>query len=183
MFIPLLLTLPAAVPAARGRTLSQHSLVPVAVAYPARGRAPGYRQVFGDRLFRRVWVLTALVVAVGYGQLHAGFPAYAAGPGGISANALGFAFAANMVVVVAAQLPVLRLVAGRRRTRVLCLACATWAGAYSLTLLGGHLGGGSLAVGGFVAAMAVFALAETLVSPTLPAIVNDIATEELQRGR
>jgi MFS family permease len=164
VFVPLLLTLPAR----------------AGEASPAT--AGGYRQVFGDRTFRWVWGLTALVVAASYGQFHSGFPAFAARPGGVSAAALGVAFAANALTVVGAQLVVLRLVSGRRRTAVLQLACAGWAVAWTLTLVAGQLGSGVGAVAGFVAAMIVFGLAETLLSPTLPAIINDLAPDDL-RGR
>jgi hypothetical protein len=39
----------------------------------------------------------------------------------------------------------------------------------------GHLGGGAAAVTAFAAAMVIFALGECLLSPTLPAIINDLA--------
>ena len=42
-------------------------------------------------------------------------------------------------------------------------------------IVGGHLGGGAAAEAAFVTAMAVFAVGETLLSPTLPAIINDLA--------
>jgi MFS family permease len=171
VFIPLLLTLPA--------RAAEASPSP-AIATPRR--TGGYRHVFGDRTFRRVWGLTALVVAASYGQYHTGFPAYAARPGGISAAALGFAFAANTLTVVSAQLVVLRLVSGRRRTAVLRLACAGWAAAWTLTLAAGQWGSTGGAVIGFATAMIAFGLAETLLSPTLPAIVNDLAPDDL-RGR
>lgn len=168
-FVPLLLTLSP-----------RAGQAPPRPATPTR--AGGYRTVFADRTFRWVWGLTALVVAASYGQYHSGFPAYAARPGGIDAAALGFAFAANALTVVAAQLLVLRLVAGRRRTTVLQLACAGWAIAWILTITAGQLGPTTSAVVGFTAAMIVFGLAETLLSPTLPAIVNDLAPDDL-RGR
>jgi MFS family permease len=76
----------------------------------------------------------------------------------------GFAFAANTLTVVGAQLVMLRLVA--------------WA----LTLVAGQLGSGAAAVAGFAAALIVFGLAETLLSPTLPAVVNDLAPDD-HRGR
>jgi MFS family permease len=141
----------------------------------------GYAQVLRDRVFVRVWALAALVVAVSYGQYHSSFPGYATGPGGISASTLSLAFAANTLTVVAAQLLVLKLLTGRRRTRAVMLACGCWAATWTVTLAAGQLGGGT-AVAMFVLAMAIFAVGETLLAPTLPAVVNDLATEEL-RGR
>jgi MFS family permease len=167
-FVPLLLTLPRRVDEPGPAT--------------APAGAGGYRAVLADPVFARVLVLSALLVTVGYGQYHVAFPAFATGRGGISAQALGLAFAANTLTVVAAQLVTMRLLAGRRRTFALRLTCAGWAAAWACTLLGGRLGGGPAAEVAFVAAMVVFGLGETAFAPTLPAIVNDLAPDGL-RGR
>lgn len=143
-------------------------------------RPPGsYRQVVRDKTFVRVWALTALLVALSYGQYSSAFPAYAARPGGIPADMLGLAFAANTLTVVAAQLLVLRCMAGRRRTTGILTACAGWATAWTLTLLAGRLGAGPDAAGMFVLAMVVFGIAETFLSPSLTPIVNDLAPPSL----
>ena len=147
-------------------------------AGPVRG---GYRQVVRDRLFLSMWGLTALVVTVSYGQYHSSFPAFATGEGGISARALSLAFAVNTLTIVCAQLIVLRLMMGHRRTRGIMLACALWTVTWALTIAAGHVAGG-IAVLLFALAMMFFALGETLFSPTVPAIVNDLATADL-RGR
>jgi MFS family permease len=42
----------------------------------------------------------------------------------------------------------------------------------------GRLGGSAAAEAAFVTAMVIFALGETLLSPTLPAIINDLAPPE-----
>jgi MFS family permease len=149
---------------------------------PAREGADGFRQVLGDRLFLQLWALMALLVAIGYAQFHAGFPAYATGPGGLSARALGFAFAANMLTVVLVQLFALRFMAGRRRTRGLLLVCGFFALTWVVTLVAGAAGGGLAAAALFATAMAVLALGETFVAPTVPALVNDLAPDHL-RGR
>ena len=142
---------------------------------PAPGPRLGLRQVLSDRIFLRVWLLTALIVTVSFGQSDASFPGYATRPGGISPRDLSLAFAANTLTVVAAQLFVLRRLAGHRRTTGTALAALAWALAWALVIAGGRLGGGALAVVTFAAAMAVFAVGESLLSPTLPAIINDLA--------
>jgi MFS family permease len=167
-FIPILLTLRTPPPHRAARTASD--------------RPPGRAAILRDRVFVRVWLLCALVVTVSYGQLNSAFPAYATGPGGLSPGSLSLAYAANALTVAAAQLLVLRLLQGRRRTTAITLACGTWALAWTLTLAAGHLGHHASAPITFAAALAVFALAETLLSPTFAAIVNDIAPEPL-RGR
>ena len=141
----------------------------------------GYRTVFRDRIFVKVWLLMMLVVIVGYSQLEAAFPPYSTGPGGISTRALGFAFAANTFTIVMAQLVVLKKMSGRRRTRAIALLFVMWMGAWSITLIAGSFGASSAAFL-FALGMVFFALGETLLSPTIPAIVNDLAPDEL-RGR
>ena len=79
-----------------------------------------------------------------------------------------------------AQLLVLRLLRGRRRTKAVALAACTWALTWAVVLAAGRLGGGPAAAAGFAVAMAVFAIGECLLSPTLPAIVNDMAPPEAQ---
>jgi MFS family permease len=141
-----------------------------------------FRLVLRDRVFVRVWALCAFVVAISYGQLHAAFPAYATRPGGIPTSALSLAYCANALTVVAAQLVVLRLLRGRRRTTAIALACAALAAAWQITIAAGQLGSGTRAEITFAAALVVFALAETLLAPSFVPLVNDIAPERL-RGR
>jgi MFS family permease len=154
--------------------------VPDAVASAVQ--AGGYRRVLADRALRRVLVLVAVLFAVGYSQYNAAFPAFAVQTGGLAVSALGAAFAVNTFTIVVAQLLVLRLVSGRRRSRALALAGLTWAAAWSVALLAGALGGGPTGVVIFAVAMALFGLGETLLAPALAPLVNDLAPEEL-RGR
>ncbi|MBA2725202.1 MAG: MFS transporter [Actinobacteria bacterium] len=142
----------------------------------------GYRSVMKDRNFVRLFVLMALLVTIGYSQLESGFPAYATGKGGISTRALGMTFAANTFVIVLAQLIVLRFMRGKRRTRGLMAICMLWAIAWSITLLAGQLEPGMQKNVAFALTMVVFGLGECMVSPTAPAMVNDLAPEAL-RGR
>jgi len=167
------------------------AFIPLLLALRAVGNRPppaedgargGYRRVFADRTFLAVWLLTALLVMVGYAQYEAALPPYAVETGGISADALALVFAANTLSVAVFQLFVLRLVAGRRRTGALMLAAATLGLAWLMTIAAAHLGGGAAAVAGFAAAMAVIALFETLLSPVLSPLVNDLAPDHL-RGR
>jgi MFS family permease len=142
---------------------------------PARKERTGYREVLRDRAFLRVWALTALVVIVSFGQFQSSFAGYATRPGGISAHGLSLAFAANMLTVTGAQLFVLRWLGGRRRTTGTALAAVAWAVTWAVVIIGGQLGDGAAAEVAFAAAMVVFALGESLFSPTLPAVINDLA--------
>jgi MFS family permease len=125
-----------------------------------------------------VWALTALIVTVSFGQFQSSFAGYATRPGGISTHGLSLAFAANMLTVTCAQLFVLRWLGGRRRTTGAALAAVAWAATWAVVIIGGHLGGGVAAVIAFAVAMVIFALGESLLSPTLPAIINDLAPAE-----
>ncbi|HET7018790.1 MAG TPA: MFS transporter [Streptosporangiaceae bacterium] len=142
----------------------------------ASGKEPvGWRQVLRDSVFVRVWVLAAILMIVSFGQFNSSFQGFAARPGGIGTHGLALAEAANCVTVVGAQLFVLKGLGGRRRTTGLALAAVAWAISWVLVAVAGHLGGGGAALAGFILASVVFSVGECLLSPTLPAIVNDIA--------
>jgi MFS family permease len=143
--------------------------------------AGSYLDVFKDRVFVRVFILMAVLTSVGYSQLESSFPAYATGEGGIGTAALGIAFAGNTFFIVIAQLLILKRIEGMRRTRAIVVLSLSWALCWLITVASGSLSGG-IATGGFVLAMVVFAFGETLLSPTMPAIVNDLAPDAL-RGR
>jgi MFS family permease len=125
--------------------------------------------------------LTFIAVFVGYGQLEAGFPAFARQVGEISTRVIGFSFAINTAVIVLLQFVVLRRIAGHRRTRVMLVMCAIWALSYVVL---GSIGAvpGPLAAAGVLTFMGLFALGETMMQPTIPAITNDMAPDHL-RGR
>jgi len=146
--------------------------------HPIRRRQVSFRQVLKDKAFLRVWALTAVIVTVSFGQCQSSFAGYATRPGGIDTHGLSLAFAANTLTVVGAQLFVLRWLAGRRRTTGVALAGAAWAASWAMVIIAGHLGGGTAAEIAFAGAMVIFALGETLLSPTLPAIINDLAPPE-----
>ncbi len=144
--------------------------------------AGGYRAVARDRVFARVWSLNTLLVAVGHVQLDTAFPAYVVLFADQDPKVVGIAFAANTFTIVAGQFAVTRWLKGRRRTRGLMVQAAFWAAAWGLTIAAGELAFGSAAAPAFVAAAMLIAVGEMLHSPTVPAIVNDLAPDEL-RGR
>lgn len=141
----------------------------------------GYRTVLRDRVLVGASLLNLSFVVFGLSQLTAGFPAYATGPADVSTRVVGFAFLANTWAIASLQLVVLRAMAGRRRTRAAALAGLAIALAWLLTVAGGAASG-ALAIALLIAAPGVVGLGETLLSPTLIAIVHDVAPDEL-RGR
>jgi MFS family permease len=128
-------------------------------------------------------VLAASLVTItfGYAQFQAGFAAYVVGVAGVPAHWLGWAFGANTAAIVLGQLLALRLVTGRSRTRMLALAAAVWAFSWAVVVSSGAVSG-TAAVVLVVVGLGVFGLGETIWAPIAPAIVNELATEEL-RGR
>jgi MFS family permease len=148
----------------------------------AAAAAVGYLAVLRRPAVLPLLVLSFVGAFVGYAQLNTGMPAFARAVGEVSTQGLGFAFAANTAVIVVLQLVVLRHIDGLRRTRVIAAMGIVWAGAW-LVLGASGLVSGTVGATLLVAAFAsVFALGETLLQPTIPAIVNDLAPDHL-RGR
>ena len=141
-----------------------------------------YLTLLRDPRLRALLLLVAVAALVSYPQLNAGMPAYARAEGQISTEGLGYAFAANTVVIVVLQLFVLQRIEGKRRTRVTVVMALTWMVAWSL------LGATSLVPGTVTATVllaacaGVFGLGETMLQPTSAAMVNDLAPDHL-RGR
>ncbi len=142
---------------------------------------PTYAVVLRDRVFRRLLAVTFVSAFVGYAQIEAGWTAFARFVGDISTRDIGIAFAANTAVIVALQLPVVQRIEGRRRTRLLMLMCLIWAVTWAMVGVAG-LFGGVVAVVLLVTSGGVFGVGETLQSPIVPALVNDLASDHL-RGR
>jgi MFS family permease len=145
---------------------------------PADGEraGAGYGAVARDPAMRWTCAVVLLAVAGGFAVFHVGLPAYVAAAA-LDVRALGWAFAANMVGVVVLQVPLRRLLPGRRRGLVLGSALALMAAAWALLLVAG-----ASSVYVLVAAGLVFAAAETLFIPLVATVVNDLATPGL-RGR
>lgn len=142
----------------------------------------GYLAVLRRPAVASLMLLGFVASFVGYSQLNTGMPAFARAVGEVSTQGLGLAFGANTLVIVLLQLVVLRQIEGRRRTRVIALMGVLWA--LSWLLLGGSgLVPGTVGATLLVASCAsAFALGETLMQPTIPALVNELAPDHL-RGR
>ena len=151
-----------------------------AATAPAPVVKTGYRAVAADRVLLRVLAIVALLVAVSGSQLDAAFPMYATTTAGVGTRVIGIAFAANTLTVVLLQLVVLHKLRGRRRTRALMITCLLAAACWLLTLLAGHVGGGTPAAATLVLALVVAGIGETFWAPSTPGIVNDLAPDRLR---
>jgi MFS family permease len=139
-----------------------------------------YRLLLRDRALTRLFVLQFVMILVGYAQMEAGFPAFLRVLS-VSPRWVGIAFTCNTVAIVVGQLTVQRRSAAVRRTRALVVVAGLWAASWVILASAWWLPGGArpaAAVGYAV----VFALGEMLFTPTIPALLNDIAPERL-RGR
>jgi len=141
-----------------------------------------YLDVLRDKAVVPVIALTFLSAFVGYAQAEAGFTAYARLVGQVSTRTIGYAFAANTATIVLLQLLVLQRIEGRRRTRVILVLSALWAMSWLMTGVSGLIPGSSAAAVLIIGGFSVFALGETLLQPTIPAITNDLSPDHL-RGR
>ncbi|MDT0202971.1 MFS transporter [Nocardioides sp. AE5] len=156
-----------------GRSETPAEEVGVKVSYPVLLRRPGVLHLFGIGL---------VFAFIGYGQMEAGFPAFAREVSEVSTRVIGWAFAVNTAVIVGFQFWVLRRIHGHRRTRVVMVMAAIWAASW-LTLGATGAFAGTLTAATMVLVFhALFASGETLLQPTLPAITNDLAPAHL-RGR
>jgi MFS family permease len=138
--------------------------------------------VLRDKTFMRFAVLSFLLTCAGYSQVETGFPAFATGVADVSTKVIGLAFAANTGVIVLGQLVIQRRLEGRRRNRALAGVAALWGVSWAIFGLSGLAPGGSWAAVLVISSMGLFGLGETLLAPTSPALVNDLAPPHL-RGR
>jgi MFS family permease len=145
------------------------------------GPQPGWGTVLRDRTLVRVVLTSMVVITFGYAQFEAGFAAYAVGVADVPANALGWAFGANTAAIVLAQLFALRLIEHRSRAAMLALCAGVWSVSWGVIALSDAVAP-TTAVVLVVLGLGMFGLGETLWAPVAPALVNDLATEEL-RGR
>ncbi len=141
----------------------------------------GFRALLADRGLLAAVALNGLLVLAAFGQITTAFSAWAMERVPSPTSVIGWAWSANTFTIAVSQLFVLRLVRRGRRTRAACLAAIGFGAAWTLALIAG-LVGGALGAAGLVFALAVFGFSETLLSPSVSPMVNDLAPDDL-RGR
>ncbi len=150
---------------------------------PSRAGAPAgrYAEVLRDRVFLGVVGLNVLFVAGGYAMFEL-LPVYAKNEAGVGERAIGVIFFVNTVAIVLAQLPLVKLLEGRRRMRALAVMTVIWAVAWLVILTGGLRFDGTSAALVFGLGAIVFGIGECFHGPTQGALVADLAPPRL-RGR
>ncbi|HEY0697470.1 MAG TPA: MFS transporter [Micromonospora sp.] len=157
------------------------------LAEPAEtaGRSSGgYLTVLRDRPFRRLVGYALVLTTCGYAQVEVGFTAYAVRVAEVTPRVVAWALAANTVMIVLAQLLVIRHLQGRSRSRALAVVGVVFAVSWLVLGVGGLVGAENalLAALCVMACAAIFGAGETMLSPVMPALTNALATDEL-RGR
>src|SRR4030095_10755344 len=97
-----------------------------------------------DSVFLGVVALNVLYVAAGYAVFEL-LPVYAKNEAGGDERWIGVIFFVNTLAIVLAQLPLVKLLEGRRRMRALGLMTVVWALAWLIVLLGGLSSAGTAA--------------------------------------
>lgn len=146
------------------------------------GKPVGYRQVLASPVLRRALTLTLLLALTGYAALDSGLPAYANVVGGVSPRVIALSLSANTLLIVLAQLPVLRLLRGQRRTWAIAAVGLIWCGSwvlFGICALPGSMAARNALVLVFAA---LFGLGETFMAPSMAPLVNALAPEQV-RGR
>ncbi len=141
----------------------------------------GYRLIARDKAMRHLVLASLVMLTFGYGSLEVGLPIYATVIGNLDVSFLGLAFGVNTAVVVVSQLVVIRILRGRSRSKTAGIVGLVWALAW--LLVGISIEFDTLVAGGLIClGVGIFAIGETMWSPVIPAIVNDLAPHNL-RGR
>jgi len=140
-----------------------------------------YRAVFRDRLFLGLWTLNFLFVAVGYSLFNL-VPPFARDHAHVTERQIGVFFFVNTALIVIVQLPISRLIEGRRRLRALALMPLLWIVAWLTLDAGAYWLDATAAFVVITIALAVFGIGECFHGPAHQALVAEIAPDHL-RGR
>ncbi|MEU1129831.1 MFS transporter [Streptomyces sp. NPDC005900] len=152
-------------------------------AAPAGQPGPAsYRAVLRDRKLVALLLVVLTLFTLGYSQLNSGMPAILLADSTLGPTALGVMFAVNTGAVVLVQVTLMHRFKDLTPRTALALLAGSWAFFWLLILAVTGLGGGAYALLSGAAAMAVFAVGESLLAATGPTLVNSWA-DDSNRGR
>ncbi len=138
-----------------------------------------WRAVLRDRVFTRFTLLNAAFMTAAISLAVELLPAFAKNVTGISEREVGIVFALDAVGIVLFQLPVVRLVEGRRRMRGFALMGGLWAASLLAVWAAGEWTRATAAFGILAAVMLVFALGECLHGAIQAPLSVDLAPPPL----
>ncbi len=152
-----------------------------AEAEPGRPAA-GYREILARPALRTVLIATLVLAFTGYAAADSGLPAFATVEGHVPVRFVELSITVNTIVVVAAQMFVLRLVRRLRRSRALALTGVIWAASWAIFGLSALPVSAGLRAASVLAFNGLFGLGETVLAPTLPPLLNSLSEDQF-RGR
>lgn len=141
----------------------------------------GWAVVMRDRILWRYTLTSLLLMVCGYGSVDVGLSYFVTVEIGLPVQNIGIILFANTISIVLAQVVVLNHIQGRSRTRLLAGVGLLWA--FSWAVNGSaFLAAPGLALVLLCVGQVFFAIGETIWAPVAPAIVNDLAPDDV-RGR
>jgi MFS family permease len=159
-------------------TFVGYALVVLRLPAPRRSKEPdtgSYRRVLTDRPFVSYILLNALFIAASMAVIIELLPPFAKNDAGVDEQQIGFIWAVNSLVIVFFQLPVAKLVEGRRRMRGLAAMGLIWAGVLLVVGAAGYWTSGITAAVIMAGAAGVFGLGECLHGSIHLALAADLA--------
>jgi MFS family permease len=141
----------------------------------------GYAALLRNRTLLSILGLNALFVSCGYAQLEL-LPAFAKNEAGVSEAGIGLIFFVNTLSVVVAQLPVMRLLEGRRRMAAYLALGVVWAVGWMGVFVAGLWFTAAAAVAVLAVATIGIGLGECIHGVVHAPLVIDLAPPR-QRGR
>lgn len=141
---------------------------------------PGrYKDVFRHRVFIAYIVLNVILIGGGIALMSDLLPPFAKNTAQVSEPAIGVIWFVFSAGVALGQLPVMKLVEGKRRMRGLALMGVIWAGTFIAVTAGGAWLTGNEAAVVFGFAVGAFALAECLHGAIYAPLVVELAEPRL----
>ena len=150
-------------------------LVPTPRHVEAHHEHGRYADVVRNGVFLAYIVLNVILIGAGIAVMAELLPPFAKNTAHVSEPAIGVLWFVFSGVVAVAQLPIVKLVEGKRRMRGLALMGVVWAGTFLAVLAGGTWFTGTQAALIFGVAVGVFALGECLHGAIYAPLVVDLA--------
>jgi MFS family permease len=142
----------------------------------------GYRYVLSDRGLRLMILASLLLAYIGPASFDSGVPAFASVAEHISFHAIALSISINTGVIVAIQMPMLRLVRRHRRSSALAAIGLLFVVCWVLLGLAEFVGGPGWRIVILFSFVGLFAVGETMLAPTRNPLINTLADDRI-RGR
>ena len=142
----------------------------------------GYRYVLSNRGLRLMILASLLLAYIGPASFDSGVPAFASVAEHISFHAIALSISINTGVIVAIQMPMLRLVRRHRRSSALAAIGLLFVVCWVLLGLAEFVGGPGWRIVILFSFVGLFAVGETMLAPTRNPLINTLADDRI-RGR